>query len=186
MGAGPHVLLVTGLPGTGKSTIAERVAPSLGAPVFGWDWAMAALTPYGPVVEALQSLGHRDVHAVGWAMVCQTARAQLRRGMSVVLDGLADDAVVAQVRALARDHGGRATVVLTTCDDEAVHEARIDGRQRHIPGWYELTWDRVLVTKGRWVPPDDVDLVVPAEGDLDANVARVLAAVTSPAITSGA
>jgi predicted kinase len=186
MGGGPHVLLVTGLPGTGKTTLAERVAPALGAPVLGWDWAMAALTPFGPVADAARSLHHAEYHALGWAMVCHAALAQLRRGMSVVLDGLAADDTVARVRTLARDHGGRAIVVLTTCDDEAVHRGRIDGRQRGIPGWYELTWERVLGTKGRWVPPGDVDLVVPAEGDLDANVARVLAALASPATAGGA
>ncbi len=147
---------------------------------------MAALTPFGPVADAAQGMHHADYHALGWAMVCQAALAQVRRGMSVVLDGMAADATVARVRSLARDHGRRATVVLTTCDDEAVHRGRIEGRQRAIPGWYELTWERVLATKGRWVPPGDVDLVVPAEGDLDANVARVLAAVASPATAGGA
>ena len=43
----PHVVLVTGLPGTGKTTLAERVAPPLGAPVLGWDWARLIATREG-------------------------------------------------------------------------------------------------------------------------------------------
>ncbi len=170
---GPRVLLVTGLPGTGKSTLAERLATALGAPVFGWDWAMAALTPFPAVWQAAQELPPADRAALGWAMVRQAAGAQLCRGMGAVLDGLAGAGEVARIRALAADHGGRATVVLTTCDDEGVHRTRIDGRRRGIPGWHELTWEGVLVTKGRWVPPDDVDVRVDAGDDVAANVARV-------------
>ena len=171
---GTAVVVVTGLPGTGKTTLAERVAPALGAPVFGWDWAMAALTPFGPVWDAARGLHHADYAALGWAMVRQAAEAQLRRGMAVVLDGLAGDDEVGRIRALAARHGGRATVVLTTCDDEGEHRRRVEGRQRGIPGWHELTWDGVLVTKGRWVPPADVEVVVGAGTGPDEAAARVL------------
>ena len=41
------VVVFTGLPGAGKSTLAEQVAVSLGAPAFSGDWLMGALKPYG-------------------------------------------------------------------------------------------------------------------------------------------
>ena len=41
----PVVVLVTGPPGTGKSTLAEHAAGLLGAPVLGWDWVMGRSLP---------------------------------------------------------------------------------------------------------------------------------------------
>lgn len=41
----PTIVLFTGLPGTGKSTLAERVARAVKAPVFAGDWLMGALKP---------------------------------------------------------------------------------------------------------------------------------------------
>lgn len=39
----PTLLLLTGPPGTGKSSLAEHAADRLDAAVLGWDWAMADL-----------------------------------------------------------------------------------------------------------------------------------------------
>jgi predicted kinase len=38
--AQPLVAVFTGLPGTGKSTLAEQVARAVGAPLFAGDWLM--------------------------------------------------------------------------------------------------------------------------------------------------
>jgi predicted kinase len=175
MADGPVLLLVTGLPGTGKSTLAERIAPALGAPVLGWDWVMGALTPYDPVQDALRGMGHLDHRAVGWSLLWQMARAQLGRGQSVVLDGVARDTEAAGTRRLAADCGARSLVVMTTCPDEAEHRRRIEGRRRGIPGWHELTWESVESTRARFDPPGDVDLVIDGRGETDDAVAAVLA-----------
>jgi predicted kinase len=163
----PVLLLITGLPGTGKSTLAERVAPTLGAPVLGWDWTMAALTPFDGVQSAIAEMDRFGHRCVGWSLMWQTAGAQLRRGMSVVLDGVARDHEIAGTRVVAQAHDADALVVLTTCDDETEHRSRIEGRDRAIPGWHELTWDEVRRTQARWQPPRDVDLVVDTHDDLD-------------------
>ncbi len=42
----PVLVLVTGLPGTGKSSVADVVASELNAAVLAHDWAMSALRPY--------------------------------------------------------------------------------------------------------------------------------------------
>lgn len=52
----PAAVVLTGLPGTGKSTLADRAAAALGAPSFSGDWLLGALAPHGvlrgmPVVE---------------------------------------------------------------------------------------------------------------------------------------
>lgn len=174
----PVLLLVTGLPGTGKSTLAEGVAPALGAPVFAWDWMMGALTPYEQVQATLEAMDRLDHRRVGWSLLWQAARAQLRRGQSVVLDGVARAAETTATRALAADCGVDAWVVMTTCPDPIEHRARIEGRDRGIPGWHELSWDDVERTRGRFEPPGDADLVIDSRGSLDHAVARTTTLVT--------
>jgi hypothetical protein len=48
VGAQLRVIIFTGLPGTGKSTLAEQVARTAGAPAFAGDWLMGALSPRTP------------------------------------------------------------------------------------------------------------------------------------------
>ena len=169
----PTLLLLTGPPGTGKSTLAERAADLLGAPVLGWDWAMAALRAFEPVQAGLSGLSRADHRRVGWSILWNLATAQLRQGRSAVLDGVARDAEVAGTRQVARAAGASAVVVLTACSDEAVHRSRIDGRTRGIPGWYELDWDHVADVLAGWEPPARCDLVLDAVAPLEANAARL-------------
>ena len=39
--------MFSGAPGTGKSTVAERIGAALGVPVFSGDWMAGCLTPFG-------------------------------------------------------------------------------------------------------------------------------------------
>jgi predicted kinase len=168
------LVLVTGLQGTGKSTVAGGVADALAAPVFAWDWFMAALTPFESLQAALERMDAPAYRSVGWSMLRQAARAQLRRGLAVVLDGMARDDEIAAVRALGDELSVPTLVVLTTCEDPAVRRSRIEGRDRAIPGWYELTWEDVERSRARWVPPDDVDLVLDTMDPPEASIRAVV------------
>lgn len=170
----PVLLLLTGPPGTGKSTLAEVSAEWLQAAVFGHDWAMGALAPFDPIQDALQALDHPTYRRVGWSLLWQFARAQLQAGRSVVLDGVARDDEVADTRNLAAEHGARCVVVLTSCADVNLHRLRMEGRRRGIPGWPELDWDHVAAFRERWVPPADIDLMIDAADDLDFNIEQLL------------
>ena len=45
------VVVFTGLPGTGKSTLADQLATEMGAPAFAGDWLLGALAPYGVLTD---------------------------------------------------------------------------------------------------------------------------------------
>src|SRR5580692_9628438 len=103
----PVLVLVTGLPGTGKSTVADAVAGLLGTAVLAHDWAMSGLRPYPELQAALDHMtppGHR---AVGWSILRALARAQLRQGSSVVLDGVARLPEIGDCRHLADEEGAQ-------------------------------------------------------------------------------
>jgi adenylate kinase family enzyme len=42
-----QIIAFTGLPGTGKSTLAEALATETGVPAFAGDWLLGALRPHG-------------------------------------------------------------------------------------------------------------------------------------------
>jgi hypothetical protein len=142
--------------------------------VFAWDWFMGALTPFEPVQRAFQEMDVETYRSVGWALLFQQARAQLRRSVTVVLDGLARDGEISSVRSLARELDVRSLVVLTSCTDLRVQKSRIDSRSRGIPGWHELTWEDVEATRNRWVRPVDIDLEVDESRPIEEHVAAVV------------
>jgi hypothetical protein len=171
-------VLVTGLPGTGKSTVADVAAAELGAPVLAHDWAMSGLRPYPELQEALDAMGLRGHRGVGWSIVHALARSQLRRGQPVVLDGVARAPEVAGCRTVALEEGAPSFVVMTQCSDPQLHRSRIEGRQRGIPGWYELDWDHVARARAEWEALDDVDLVLDAAATADQNAMSLRAALS--------
>jgi len=172
-----RLVLVTGLPGSGKSTVAEQVATLIGASVLGHDWAMSGLRPYDELWKAMDSMVPPGRGAVGWSICRALARAQVRRGASAVLDGVARPDEVERCRQVAEEEGCKFVVVLAECADRELHHERIRHRVRSIPGWYELTWDDVERTRTIWLPPDHVDLTLQATESVEHNgalIARLL------------
>lgn len=155
-------MLVTGLQGTGKSTVADAVGKQIGAPVLAHDWAMSGLRPFPEVQEAVESMDPPGHRRVGWSILLALARSQLRRDESVVLDGVARAPEVDLCRGLAAEEGARLAVIVTECDDVEVHRSRIEGRKRAIPNWYELDWDHVQRSRDSWTPIPGPDLVISA------------------------
>ena len=155
------LVLVTGLQGTGKSTVADAAGAHLGAAVLAHDWAMSGLRPYPELQRALDAIdaGHRRV---GWSILGALARSELRRRRDVVLDGVARAPEIARCRELAAEEGARLVLVVTDCADATLHRGRVEGRRRAIPGWYELDWDHVQRARDTWVPVADPDLLLDA------------------------
>lgn len=158
--AKPILVLITGLQGTGKSTFAEQAAELLGASVLAHDWAMSGLRPFRAVQRALDSMTPPGHQPVGWSILCALARAQIRRGSSVVLDGVARGPAIELCRQVAGEEGARFLLVLTECDDLEIHHLRIEARERSIPDWYELDWDHVQQSHAQWERPERVDIVL--------------------------
>jgi predicted kinase len=171
----PTLLLITGVPGSGKSSLARVAADELGCAVLGHDWTMAGLRAFPPIWEQMEALGGTALRSVGWSILWNLSRAQLREDRSVVLDGVARAPEARTAREVALESGARCLVVVNVIDDVNVHRSRVEARRRDIPHWPELSWESVERSRTNFEPPDDVDLVLNAGAPFDANEAALRA-----------
>ena len=173
------LIVVTGWTAAGKSTIADEIAARINATVASFDWVMSGLRSIDdvwPLVEQPVELQRR----VGWNVLSRIAEQQLRRGSSCVLDLVAREEPRQEWQSLVDRYGARLAVIECVCSDETVHRSRVEGRQRLIPGWYELNWEQVARCRRLYIPLAEPKLVVDAVDPLDANLRKVLTHLDNP------
>jgi predicted kinase len=161
------LIIVSGLPGAGKSTVAEGIARELGIPVFAKDWLEATLLRSG--------LGQRtDLKTLGFAgyeLLTVLAERQLMLGQSVILDSVAGTRSIRDTwRGLSERYEARWRVIECICSNELLHRARLKDRRRGIPGWHELEWSEVERVKQYYLPWEEehlaLDMAQPFEENL--------------------
>jgi hypothetical protein len=163
----PQLIVFSGLPGTGKSELAEAAGQALGVPVFAKDWMESTVKAFGRT---------RDERAgdIGYGLLTTLAGRQLRLGQSAILDSVASTESIRQAwRALAADQRAAFCVIECVCSDQAVHRARLAERKRNIPGWPELEWAEVERVRGYYAAWGDeprlvVDMLLPFADNLAA------------------
>src|SRR5687768_3557193 len=91
------LIVMTGLPGTGKSTIAEALGRELSIPVFALDWLHAAMRRHD--IEAEKG------GFAAYELLVTLARRQLMLGQSAILDSvLRPPTIRGAIRDLAMDY----------------------------------------------------------------------------------
>ena len=130
-----QVIIFTGLPGTGKSTLAEQVARTVRAPAFAADWLMGALRP------ALAKFDRSEYLAARSRLLEPLIIRQLVLGLDAVVDALVSESQVAAWHDTAARFPAHWYLIECICSDEVSHRERIEGRIRGIPGWHEVGWD---------------------------------------------
>lgn len=143
----PSLILITGLPGVGKSTLAEAVGRRLQTPVFSLDWVL------GAVVQSRACPPSTNYGALGLQLLLMLAHRQLMLGQSAIIDAPGHepawrDPFVDE----ARSDNTELRIIEVQCPDEALHCARVVGRSRGIPGWHEFNWSHVERMTMRWQP----------------------------------
>jgi predicted kinase len=172
-GTSARLIVFSGLPGAGKSTLAEAAGRALGVPVFAVDWLLGSLTPFGGYhLEGL--------FAMGGELLTTLAYRQLALGQSAILDFPAEDlATRTRWRSLADAAGAEFRVVVCVCSDLELHRARLEGRQRGIPGWHDAgNWANVERRLAEFPPWTGEVLAIDAVRPLPVNLAAVLEYLT--------
>jgi predicted kinase len=143
------LIIFSGLPGTGKSRLAEAVGRELGIPVFAKDWLEATL-----VRSELQPIKEeKPLGFAGYELLTILAKRQLMLGQSVILDSVAaSSSIRSSWRQVSDEYGADRRVIECICSDESLHRARLKDRKRDIPGWHELEWSEVERVKRYYVP----------------------------------
>jgi predicted kinase len=164
------LLVLSGLPGTGKSELAERLGGALRIPVFSVD----------PIESAILRAGIPRSFETGLAayLIAETlADAQLEVGQSAIVDAVNSVQQAKDMwRTLALKHDAPLRIVECHCSDEGLHRVRLAARRRAIADTFpEPTWEDVEQRRGEYVPWTEPVLAVDAVSPCEANADRVLA-----------
>lgn len=132
------LIVIAGLPGSGKSTVADDLASALDCAVLGVDQAEAAMWRAGISRS-------EPTHHAAYLVVDALAAEQLALGHDVIIDAVnGPEAARAQWRRLAdRSHAGLKFIEVK-CSDEHLHQRRLADRIRRIEGFPEPSWEGVV------------------------------------------
>lgn len=158
------LIVLAGLPGTGKSAIAESVARVLPALVVSVDPIEAALRQAG--IEATQPTG-LAAYLVAEVVVERALAADL----NVLVDAVnAVEPARQQWRALAGRRQVALRIIEVVCSDPLLHRQRLEQRRRDLPHLPEPTWQEVVRRRREYAPWSDDRLILDTVHALERNV----------------
>lgn len=131
------LIVFSGLPGTGKTTIAKALAAQTGAVYLRIDTIEQAIRDAGVLEQGVGSSGYQVANAL--------ALSNLLLGHTVVVDCVNP---VAESRHAWRDTalsaGMQLVNIQVVCSDMSEHQRRVESRTSDIPGLTPPTWQSVL------------------------------------------
>jgi predicted kinase len=124
----------SGLPGTGKTVLSQRLATRIGATYLRID----------TIEQALRDLCGITVEGEGYRLAYRIAADILHIGVSVVADSCNPiELTRMEWETLAREAPARCVNVEVICSDALEHRRRIETRKSTVPGLVLPTWEEV-------------------------------------------
>lgn len=128
------LIALAGLPGSGKSAVAEDLSRALRCAVLSVDPAEAAMWRAG--IRKSEPTG-----LAAYLVVEALAAEQITLGHDVIVDAVnAVEPARGQWRALASRLDVDVRFIEVQCSDPDVHQRRLAKRRRGIEGFYEPSW----------------------------------------------
>ena len=168
------LVIFSGLPGTGKSTLANKLARELGWPLLSIDDVTGEI-PENPTVAFWDSKV---------AILLGLTETQLGLGISVIVDSVFMNLDRNHAQELARKHHARFRPIYVFISDENVWKERVRTRYQELNHKDVATWERIQRQRGHFRKWDaDTALFIDSLESVDANYATVLHFVMSEDVT---
>jgi len=167
------LIIFSGLPGTGKSTLAKRLARELRCPLLCIDDIVNNI-PENPGVEFWDSQVE---------ILLTLVETQLEIGLSVIVDSVFMNTDRHHAQALAQKYQAHFRPIYTDLSDDKVWEQRITQRYLELNNPAVATWEQVQRQRSHfhnWEP--DTALFIDALKPVEQNYADVLRFATSEEI----
>ncbi|HKR24469.1 MAG TPA: AAA family ATPase [Allosphingosinicella sp.] len=131
------LIVFSGLPASGKSSIARALAQRIGAVWLRIDSIEQAIRESGIAPGSLDDAGYRAAYAL--------AEDNLRLGRDVIGDSVNPWMLTRDAwRAAGLRAGAKVVEVETICSDEAEHRRRAEARASDVPGLTLPDWETVI------------------------------------------
>ena len=148
----PTLIVLSGLPGSGKTVLAEGLSRALSIPIFAIDTIEAAMRRAG--------LDRAETSAAAYEVARALADEHLRLRHSLIVDAVNPaEAPRAAWRHLTTRHRVSLKIIECVCSDETVQRQRIESRVGSIVGT-QLTWPRFLQRRAEYEAWTDPRLVL--------------------------
>ncbi|HEX4214887.1 MAG TPA: AAA family ATPase [Candidatus Dormibacteraeota bacterium] len=159
---------MAGLPGSGKSAMAEDLGTALHCAVLGVDQVEAAMWREGISRS-------EPTHAAAYGVVAALAAEQVLLRHDVIVDAVnGPEAARAHWRELSARLSVELRFIEVQCTDESTHRARLGQRHRTIEGFPEPNWEAVLRRRAEFPPWVDDRLTLDAMNSRSANLEAAL------------